>query len=1248
MPTDCPSRDTLQIWLDKDDVGVSHHVDTCADCQGTVETLLHDCDTFLNSFRDVAILAADSDPSQRVAIDSIKAELAQRLVEDQQATDEPDEWIGRTLGNYRIEALLGKGGMGRVYRAQHVPMQRTVAIKLLLASRASQQQAADRFVREWVASAKVSDPNVVLASDAGEINGVPYLVLEHLDGINLRQLHKVMGQLSVSVACELVRQAASGLAAIHQAGLVHRDIKPSNLMLTSDGLVKILDLGLARLNKDTIQRESDLTESGIVLGTMQFMAPEQCSNPRDADVRADLYSLGCTLYFLLTGNPPFHGPKYESAYNVMQGHVAGEVPSVTSFRDDIPDGLLTILDRLLAKSPGQRFESPAELVEAITPFAAAADLGLLIANTTTGTRTRHDTTAALLGRTRTYDSPEQAVTSPSSIPSSFVRLARRLSGRSLAIASIALFAVIVFGMTPLGKQTIRIVMNRGEVVIQDAAPNVKVVIRQNDIIVKEGIGQRFDLRVGNYDLALLQPDGVEIHSESFQITRGGRKVVALEYMPIANDETSNSVAAHSSFQAVEVRVPQLSPLPADDIEGNFGPTALVTSPAKLPGVRRWTIETTRPRGEVNRYRFSPDGAFVATGGSDGSVRIYREDTFELTAIFPGLRSVTAICWSPDNAYIAAGDAASRILVWQVATGQVVRQWDFGSRKNTGISSLAWSPVGNAIAAGVPGQVVVIGLESSSAPTAIDQVDGGVVAWSRDGQRLASVGTDGMLKVRESESGRLTAQVKTMEKLLTNVAWSADGRFIVTSAITSGTQVWDDEAKLVAKLEGGSVAWSADGSRLITTDSKNMRIWNTSTWKQDAEFRDKKGTWKVGHPVISNNGDRLVYGRFGESDLCLVDLDKMAFRYFASGFTGSQAVLAWDTSASRIATAHGNSGELVLFDPASSPPLKLKACSDNGAELVLRSLSWSPDGDTTAICGNGTVGLVGTNDESFHVLRAEQGTSAILDCSWSETGLATRSMDGSVVIWDTTSHKVLHNFETSRDSVGAITWSRDGRMLAFGAQDVVQIWDRESDELIELFQHEGRVAALAWSPDSQLLCFNRFGAVYVRTLRSGVTTELRRADSDAHDSWVWSIQWLPDGRHLATHGDTHVRIWDALAGELTREIAVTAPGWLSDPMAVSADGDSIAVCGEDRTVRIWKTRDGEPILNYTMLDDKRWLVVAPDGNWTGSEGISDSLVYLVETDLCIQRLTQAEMQEQYGWRPEAGQTHDIFASEFGGD
>jgi serine/threonine protein kinase len=289
------------------------------------------------------------------------------------------------LGDYRLEEKLGQGGMGAVYRARHVRLGKRVAIKVLPRELLNRPDAVSRFEREMQAVGALNHPNIIQAHDAGEKNGIHFLSMELVDGKDVDAVFRGSGFQPDNTAandrleahptcCEIIRQAALGLQHAHEKGLVHRDIKPSNLLLTRDGTVKILDLGLALLESGN---EGDLTSTGQVMGTLDYIAPEQVASTHHVDIRADLYSLGCTLYRLLVGHPPFPHPEYNTAARKMYAHSSVQPKPASEFRDDLPTELLKILDRLLAKKPEARYRTPRELAEAIEPFCEGANLPAL-------------------------------------------------------------------------------------------------------------------------------------------------------------------------------------------------------------------------------------------------------------------------------------------------------------------------------------------------------------------------------------------------------------------------------------------------------------------------------------------------------------------------------------------------------------------------------------------------------------------------------------------------------------------------------------------------------------------------------------------------------------------------------------------------------------------------------------------------------------------------------------------------------
>ncbi len=272
---------------------------------------------------------------------------------------------------YQLLGTIGQGGMGTVFKGHHLNLKRFVAIKALRVDQGRSTDLTHRFLREMEAIGRMDHPNVVRAMDAGERNGVFYLVMEYLTGSDLSRLLAERDRLDVADACELARQAALGLDYIHQT-VVHRDVKPSNLMLTTEGLVKVLDLGLARLSEPD-GNDLERTPDGCAMGTYDYMAPEQAGAGAPLDGRADVYALGCTLFKLLTGRAPFSGPRYDSAAKKLFAHCHVPLTAVEGL-SSIPAGLGAVLLRMTAKAPDERYQSAREVAQALTPFAAGCQL----------------------------------------------------------------------------------------------------------------------------------------------------------------------------------------------------------------------------------------------------------------------------------------------------------------------------------------------------------------------------------------------------------------------------------------------------------------------------------------------------------------------------------------------------------------------------------------------------------------------------------------------------------------------------------------------------------------------------------------------------------------------------------------------------------------------------------------------------------------------------------------------------------
>ena len=508
---------------------VEQHLEVCRECCETLLDLKDD--TFVGLVRlskteDAVAEAASirTDPGADAnCVGHDSAHSATLLVQTGEAVsvDELPAEL-REHPRYRIVELIGRGGMGNVYRAEHRLMNRPVAIKLINSQLIRQPQAVERFRREVQAAAKLTHPNIVTAYDAEQAGNVHFLVMEFVEGTDLASVVKHRGPMSVAEACACIRQAAEGLQHAHEKGMVHRDIKPHNLMLSAEGQVRILDFGLAGFVTESAiegshvrQNVGDthiapqsgdsgydappsgdggyevtaahLTMAGSVMGTPDYIAPEQAKDAHSADIRADIYSLGCTLHFLLTGKPPFVS---DNLIAKLKAHAELVPESLTKLRSDVPQELSNIVARMMAKKPAERFQTPAAVAEALAPFAKPA-----------------------------ASPPRRRV---------------RTMVAALCMGVAALLAGVIFVQT-----------SKGRVEILSEVDDVEVVIKQGgeqiDFFDATTGSQVKWLPSGEYEIKLKgNRNDVEIEGNIFKLSRWGKVIVSLKRKPDANGLALNS------------------------------------------------------------------------------------------------------------------------------------------------------------------------------------------------------------------------------------------------------------------------------------------------------------------------------------------------------------------------------------------------------------------------------------------------------------------------------------------------------------------------------------------------------------------------------------------------------------------------------------------------------------------------------------------------------------------------------------
>jgi eukaryotic-like serine/threonine-protein kinase len=593
------------------------------------------------------------------------------------------------LGGYRLLAPLGSGGMGLVYKAWQKKLNRTVALKVIRPELMNQNRAAaERFRREALAVAQLSHPNIVSIYDADEVGDTHFIVLEFVDGPDLERLVQEGGPLPVALACEYVRQAALGLQHAYEAGLVHRDIKPSNLLISrpesarrggdgagwnewgtsfSRGLVKILDMGLARM-ESMLESKASLTREGAMMGTPDYVAPEQAVDASSVDIRADLYSLGGTFYYLLTGQLPFPGG---TVIEKLLKHQQSEPVPIEETRSDVPEEIRLVVRRLMAKSPLQRFQTPIELVLALeqilrpqeavkVPNMVPAGAPALSAfPVEPPTANRSSSTPSSISSHRTAGSGAETPPDSHSNPVSIV------TSQSLQTMD-PLDHRMLHEMIPAAYKSTVLRGHKGPVMGLAFSPDSKMLATGGvDAIVhiwSLGSGAR-DLaileerRMGDIQVLAFAPGGEYLVTGSASLDArmwkwNWRESRDRDHIPLEGPSFSDALAFSADGQNL------VSAVGTEIVLWSVGEGA----PRKRSGMHN-------QNGDIKSLQFSPDSKQLASGDTAGVVQIWKLGWRGGRAgqAFAGHRSnVISLSFSQDNQFLASASLDQTVRIWDAS------------------------------------------------------------------------------------------------------------------------------------------------------------------------------------------------------------------------------------------------------------------------------------------------------------------------------------------------------------------------------------------------------------------------------------------------------------------------------------------------------------------------------------------------------------------------------------------------------